>query len=655
MEKTRSQYEKEKTMTLFKQVALVVSTIIIIMLAAVMFINYESAKKDMITSLYETTVNNISTLSSNLAQAGDEEALLVTTIDAEFDSGYFRLIEYTSSDGKFTYKQEDNDPIEGVPLWFVEFTNVEVQTVRADVSLGWEIIGDVNVAGDTTVVYQALYKMFIKLIYLFFICVSLALIVLSTLLHFVLKPLKLIQNQAEAILKNEFVIQEGEPYTTEFKDVVKGMNAMVKKVEDIFEKANEAAQRNKELLYNDPVTKLFNRRYLMLTLPELIKSENRADGGVAIFIALSGAEIINQVLGRQKTDKLFLAFAQILQDSSLKYEERVLARVNGTEFTLILPNCETDEIESIVTAINRALTLLLTSNELNHTQVYIDMGIYRYRPSTSIGELFTCSDNALSLAKSKELNNYHTYEEKDTKHALGKEQWRTILEESIEKNLFHLRFWPTLNAQTKNIEHNVMTFTIDDGKDKKFFYGDFIAPAINIGLVSKMYLVTLRDLITNLHEDLNNTECSIRLSNEFIKDPNSFDDLSALFKTYAHKLNFKLSFEVTDRFAINNIATIKGYVELFSKYGFGFGINSFTGESNNFAYLKLLNPAFIKADKSFLLDQSSDSMSSLQIVTDSLGIDIIATYVQNEEELEQLSTMHIHKVQGPVTDQLISN
>ena len=642
-------------MTLFKQVAIAVSAIIIIMLGAVMYINYESAKKDMITSLYETTVNNISTLSSNLAQAADEEAFLTTTIDSEFDSGYFRLIEYTSADRKFTYKQEDNEPIEGVPLWFVNFTNVEVQTIRADVSLGWEIIGEVNVAGDTTVVYKALYKMFIKLLYLFFIFVSLALIILSMLLHFVLKPLKRIQNQAESILKNEFVIQEGEPYTTEFKDVVKGMNAMVRKVEDIFEKANESAQRNKELLYNDPVTKLFNRRYLMLKLSDLIKQENRINGGTVIFVALSSEEAIIKAIGRRNADDFFLELATAFAHICKECEESIVARVNSTEFTLMLPGCEANDASNMAQRINDKFAELVANHKLDTDVIYVNIGIYRFKPNITVGELLTRADNALAQAKASDSANIHLYQEKDDANAMGKETWRGIIEEAIEKKHFGLKFWPTVNATTKETDHKVMTFIIDGGEGKRYFYGDFIAPAINLGLVSKMYLVALQDLIINSHKAINNNICSIRLSNEVLKDSATFEELSLLFETHAKNINFKLSFEVSDSFAINNTQIVKSFVYLFSKYGFGFGINSFTGESNSFAYLKLLNPSFIKADVSFLLDQSSDSMTALQVVTDALGIDIIATFVKDEDELEKLSAMHIHKVQGPVTDKLIAD
>lgn len=639
-------------MTLFKQMALAVSLIIVIMLGAVMAINYQSAKQDMIKSLYETTVNNISTLTSNLADASEDSALLISTIDAEFDSGYYRMIDFKSNDGKSDYKKVDNDPIEGVPLWFINFTGIKLESVSADVSSGWDMIGVVYVAGDIGIVYKALYKMFINLIYIFIVSVAIALGVLGILLHFVLKPLYKIQYQAEAIIKNEFVFQKEVPFTTEFKDVVNGMNAMVLKVEEIFKKGNEAVQRNKELLYNDPITKLFNRRYLMLKLPDLIKSENKTGGGTIMFIALSGAEAINQALGRKKADDMFLELASSFNNVCKKYDDKVIARVNGTEFTLMIPDCEADIASDIARRINRSFDKLLKDHELESDNIFINIGIYRYKPTVSIGDLLTRADNALSQAKAKEAENTHLFEEKDDERAMGKEQWRKIIEESIDHNYFSLRFWPTLNVKTKTIEHKVMTFTIDGGEDKKFFYGDFIAPAISLGLVSKMYIVTLNDLITQRHSELNGSVCSIRLSNEFIKDTKAFDELSSLFKKDAKRLNFKLSFEVTDSFAINNTAAVKSFVDLFAKYNFDFGINSFTGESTDYTYLKELNPKFLKADCAFLLDQSPESMSALQVITDSLGIEIIATFVKTEDELKNLQAMHIDSVQGPITDSL---
>ncbi len=640
-------------MTLFKQMALAISLIIIVMLGSVMLINYQSAKKDMIQGLYETTVNNISSLTNRLADAGEDSATIVSTIDAEFDSGYYKMIEFKSNNGSSDYLQLDNDPVEGIPLWFINFSDINLESVSADVSSGWSMIGVVSVTGDSGIVYKALYKMFINLLYIFSVSVFITLLLLSIMLHFVLKPLYRVQRQAEAILKNEFIIQQEVPYTTEFKDVVKGMNSMVKKVEDIFLKANEAAKRNRELLYNDPTTKLFNRRYLILKLPDLIKEENKTNGGTIIFIALSGAEALNRALGRKKADDMFLEIADIFNNACKEYENRVISRVNGTEFMLMIPDCSADNAMSIATQIDTNFSKIITDKQLNAQEIYVDIGLYRYRPNVTTGDLLTRADNALSNAKADSEENIYLFEEKDDENAMGKEQWRSIIEESIDNNYFSLKFWPTLNTKTKTVEHQVMTFTIDAGEDKKYFYGDFIAPAINLGLVSKMYIITLQDLIISRHKELDSSICSIRLSNEFIKDSNSFDALSTLFAKHAKQLKFQLSFEVTDSFAIHNTVAVKSFVELFSKYGFSFGINSFTGESSDFSYLKELNPKFIKADCAFLLDQSEDSMSALQVVTDSLGINIVATFVKETEELEKLQGMHINSVQGPITDTIV--
>jgi len=639
-------------MTLFKQMALAVSLIIITMLGAVMVINYNTSKRDMIQSLYETTVNNISSLNSRLSEAGDDAASIESIIDSEFDSGYYHSIEFISNDGESDYKQVDNTLIEGVPSWFIHFSNIQIEKVSSDVSSGWMMMGTLHIEADTAIVYKSLYKIFINLVYLFVVSVILSLGVLSFMLHYILKPLYAVQNQAESILKNKFIIQKDVPYTTEFRDVVSGMNTMVSKVEEIFKKGNDAVKRNKELLYNDPITKLFNRRYLMIKLPDLIKAENKANGGVCIFLALSGAEILNQVLGRQKADYLFMELGVIFHAITKKYDDKVISRVNGTEFTFVLANCETDEAAEIGRLINRSFTLLLTKNELDHNKVFINMGLYKYNPNTTITELLTRADNALTVAKSKDDVNIHIYKENHDENALGKEQWRTIIEDSIENHYFSLKFWPTLNTKTNTIDHKVMTFTIDGGENKKYFYGDFIAPAINLGLVANMYIVTLRDLITKRHLELDGSICSIRLSNEFVKEPKAFNELSNLFEQHAKSLKFKLSFEVTDNFAINNTVVLKSFVNLFAKYGFEFGINSFTGESNDFTYLKELNPRFLKADCAFLLDQSEDSMGAIQVITDSLGIEIIATFVKTKEELESLQAMHIHSVQGPVTDKI---
>ena len=639
-------------MTLFKQVALTVSMIIILMLSFVMYINYESSKKYLVESLYETTVNNISSLSNKLAQLGEDDADIVTIIDSEFDGGYYHFIKYSANQSDFVYMQEDNEALVDVPLWFIKFADIHVDKITVDVSSGWNIMGELSIMGDTNVIYQTLYKMFIHLLYLFVATLSIALFILGLLLHFVLKPLKAVQVQAEAILNNKFVIQENEPYTQEFKEVVKGMNAMVKKVETLFHTANESAKRNKELLYNDPVTKLYNRRYYMLKITDLIGLENRINGGVSIFISLSSVEIVTQSIGQQKTQALLVAFANLLTEAAVNYDDEVVARMNERDFAMILSSCDVEEVNHILEAINKGFLELLQRNDINENILSISFGVYRYTSQVKLGELLTRTDNALLNAVAKEDSNIALYEDKNSKNALAKDEWHKIIQKAIDDESFKLKFWPTLNAQTKVLDHKVMTFTISED-DKEYYFGDFIAPAINFGLVGELFTSVIKDILTNRYDELEDVVCSIRLSNEFIKDVHSLDSLSQLFARYAKKQNFKLFFEIADSFVIKNEQLVKSFIDLFEKYGFGFAINSFTGESGDFKYLKELNPMYIKVDSNFLLDQSEESMSSLQVIVDSLGIEIVATFVKSLDETAELNTKKVILIQGPATDLLM--
>ena len=639
-------------MTLFKQMGAAVSLIIITMLGAVMFIQYQTTKEKMIQNVYESSVNNIATLTQTLAQTQGDEAYITTIIDAAFDSGYYKKIAFESSGSDFSYKQEFQGAPSGVPDWFVAFADIEPTSLKESVVAGWSTLGRVEVVGDVSVVYHSLYETFVNLLYLFVISTILSLALLYLLLTYLLKPLKDVQKQAEAILKDEFVFQEKMPYTTEFKEVVRGMNLMVKKVEYIFIKGSEALKRNQELLYTDQDTGLYNRRYLLLKLPELIALENRANGGSMLFMALGGGEILNQKLGRKGADKFFVKLADRIVKSEEEFEEALSARMNGTEFALVLGDCESVDALRVAEALHLFFEELLETNRLDKEEISLDIGIYRYHPSSDITALLGHVDNALAHAKADELSSIYLYEDGDTQNAMGKDQWRHIIEESLQNRELALRFWPVVELRNRALEHSVMTFGIDDKGAKHYHYGDFIAPAIHLGLVSQIYTLALKLLLTNRDNTNTHALYSVRLSSEYLKDPNSYEALANLLKKHASRIPFGLMFEVSDSFVIKNPVLVRRFIELFREYGYRFGINAFSGEAESFEYLKFLNPSFLKADVSFLLDQSRDSMNALQLICDSIGVKIIATSVSTQEQLKTLESLEISRIQGPITDTL---
>ena len=659
-------------MTLFKQMALAVSLLILTILAAVMVQNYQTAKKDMIESLYQMTVNNISSLSTTLANNANKAvvmksilnatpndaatpedktpAIVKSIIDSAFDSGYYKLIEFTTD--TYSYKQVDNEPIEGVPQWFINLSDIKVEPITTEVTHNWMSIGKLTVLGDVTLTYRALYKIFINLIYLFGVVSLISLILLAVMLHFILKPLKKVKHQAEAILNNEFIIETQEPYTTEFKEVSNAMNSMVRRVKEIFKQATEAVKRNKELQYNDPVTKLFNRRYLIIKLPELIALEGKTEGGSIMLLALEGAEQINQILGRQKADALFFALGSILKNTTLIDDDAITARVNGTEFIIVLPNTKKEEAQHIAQNILQKFTQLLEEYNIPQSYATLNIGIYRYKANISVGDLLTRVDTALLHAKNDENNNIYLYDDTNEETSLTKTQWRELFEQSIKEENFKFNFMPVKDIQTKQLLHKVVSFEIFTDESQNYSYNSFIAPAITLGMTSELYLSVLKLLFINYHSKLQHINYAIKLPKEFLEDEDNFDKLALLFENQKKNNSAHLCFEVADSFASHKTATVLGYADLFKKYGFRLGIHSYTASANDFSYLKDINPKFIKADAHFLLDQSQDAINNLQVITNSLDIQIIATGVQTQEETEMLRRYNIYKLQGAIVESI---
>ena len=233
-------------MTLFKQIAAMISIFLLIILMTVLTLNFQSANKGVQDSLYEDAKNTASSLSLSLGSANGDISMMSTMINANFDSGTYKKISLIDVENVVLYERKIETDIVDVPKWFTDTIKITAPVAFANVSNGWQQVGVLNVQSDVAFAYKQLYTILIDLLVSFSIIAFVAFIVLYLILHAILQPLAEVQKQAEAVIGNKFIIQEKVPYTKEFKDVVLGMNNMVSKVKIMFEKGNEELRRQKE-------------------------------------------------------------------------------------------------------------------------------------------------------------------------------------------------------------------------------------------------------------------------------------------------------------------------------------------------------------------------------------------------------------------------
>ncbi|MFT5835818.1 MAG: diguanylate cyclase (GGDEF)-like protein [Sulfurimonas sp.] len=636
-------------MTLFRQIALMLSIFLLIILATVLTLNFQSANESVKDRLYEDAKNTASSLSLSLGTANGDISIMSTMINANFDSGNYRRISLLDVDENILYDRKLESDIVDVPEWFLKAINIQAPTASANVSAGWSQVGILNVQSDESYAYIQLYSILINLLASFSIIAFVGLVILNLILIAILKPLKEVQRQAEAVIRNEFIIQDNIPYTKEFKDVVLGMNNMVSKVKAMFDKGNEELKRQKELEYIDKDTKLRNRKYLIDKLPEYLKIDATSKGGLNMMIALNGIIEANEQIGHRDVDKLFMNIADIFRAHASNFDNSIVSRMNGTEFSILLPDCSALEGLALAEGISSAVSTSIKSFELDEKVVYVAEGLYEYNFKENIGQVLSHTDNALAQAKFKD-SKIHLEKAETAVEVMGKEAWRKIIHDAIEKNNFNFVSWTAVDAKMRKVAHNVLSLTLKVDKDTTYYYGQFMAPANQAGLSSSIYDNVLSMMFKTPDMTLKSSICSLRLPFDYLIQDNTYESMNELFNVYASKLPFKLIIEMPDKLVRQNSTLIKRYKALFEKHNIDMGLFEFIGESVDYQYLQDLRPVYIKGETSYFLSQSDQALSALRLITDTVGISLIATGVMTMETLNKLHEKDIHIIQGRATE-----
>ena len=133
-------------MTLFKQIAILVSTVFLILLLVIVFNDLARTGKFQQGQLKTTAQDMATTLGiaiGNLPE-GDDQATLEVLFNSVFDSGYYTLIELVAVDGQIIHQKSQDLDIAGVPDWFFGLVSLEPARGTTQVMKGWTQLGQLN-------------------------------------------------------------------------------------------------------------------------------------------------------------------------------------------------------------------------------------------------------------------------------------------------------------------------------------------------------------------------------------------------------------------------------------------------------------------------------------------------------------------------------
>ena len=112
-----------------------------------------------------------------------------------------------------------------------------------------------------------------------------------------------------------------------------------------------------------------------------------------------------------------------------------------------------------------------------------------------------------------------------------------------------------------------------------------------------------------------------------------------------------ICFEITETAAITNFARAQKFINEFKSLGCRFSLDDFGSGMSSFAYLKHLPVDYLKIDGAFINDIVNDPIDRAMVeainkVAHLMGMQTIAEFVENLDQLELLREIGVDYVQG---------
>ncbi|KZN14827.1 bifunctional diguanylate cyclase/phosphodiesterase [Marinomonas sp. TW1] len=640
-------------MTLFRQLMLTIVAIFSVMLAVVMGINFDTTKGYLIGQLESTTQDTATSLSMSVSDfmAFEDYASVESSMNAVFDSGYFSEVKIHVYATEKDLVRHNETQIEGVPSWFIHLIDFKVPVAKAVISSGWNELGQVYVTGSAGYGYQQLWLASRHILLSFFIIGTVTLVLGSIALRYLFQPLAELEKQAEAIQQRRFMKMKNVPKTRELKSVVLSMNRMAEKLEKEFAAEVETAQWLQAKAFKDPVSGLGNRHFFESQMKSHFAEPERGIDGLAL-IGLADLGKLNNERGYESADMFIQAAADILQKKVAAISSfATLARLSGADFVLLVPNFDHEQLKQLVDALMMAL-LELSQADISYSSYVGNIGAVTIDGQVSKGSAMAQADAALREAKRGGGNRVSVYD-LNTKQALSinRSEWKGILESTIANNAFSLKKQAVyeLAEQDKILHEEVFMGLSHAGKD--FHAGFFIGLAEQYHLTAQIDQVIIKKVLGVINGKKVTQPLTINLSGSSLQDETF---IAWLDKTLSHlddAARALLVFEMSEQSVIADEQGALALAKILKNRAIVFGIDNVGKQFSAFQYLKVLMPNYVKVDSSYTRmaagkESESFFLHSLCKMFNSLNIEVIATGIESEKQLNALQRFDVLGGQG---------
>ncbi|NLX19604.1 MAG: EAL domain-containing protein [Desulfobulbus sp.] len=639
-------------MTLYRQLLLFGLSTIILLCIGLWAGELQRTRQFLVAQLESHAQDTATSLGLSLSTLahGTDAAVMESMINALFDRGYYRLIQFKDVQGSILINRQAPVTIEHVPAWFIQAVPLAIPSAQAMVMHGWKQTGTVTVESHPGYAYYTLWQAVQSASLWFAIAAAVVIVAGGFRMRRLLAPLAQVEKQALALCDRRFHIQERLPRTRELRRVVVAMNQMTERVREMFKEQASLADTLQQRAYQDQLTGLGNRRFLEAQVKAKVAAKDTPVTGTFLLFQIQGLQSINQQLGYTIGDQLISELASGLQKSAVEQPEAIIGRLGGGDLALLLPNTDADTAADLAETLLKGLDLV----KIASAPATVACGGVSYSRPTSFNELLLHADTALNTARLEGASESAAIFPLDdaTTVAVGRTEWKHLLETVLANRSLILYSQPTVSREDRDtVTHHEMLSRIPGSNGRHISAGTFLPMAEQLGLMPALDRLILENVIALPPSRLIPPRVAINLSPVSLENEAFTDWLFPQLSRCAAS-GLLLNFEFSEFRAIRHFNRIRTFADRIRPMGHGIGIDHFGQGLTHYGYLKSLIPDYVKIHRAITNEMHSDQddtsffVSTLCTVAHSLDIRVIIEGVETEQQWRTVTALPIDAVQG---------
>ncbi|HDR2372669.1 TPA: EAL domain-containing protein [Enterobacter asburiae] len=403
----------------------------------------------------------------------------------------------------------------------------------------------------------------------------------------------------------------------------------------------------------DALTGLANRHQMDLRMQDCLRSALLSKKPFAvIFLDVDHFKRVNDTWGHSVGDELLIAVAQRI--TARLTREMTLARLGGDAFILLVPECDDDRLNALVTALLEDVRrpLSVCGHTLSTT---ISAGVSLYpQDGETLHELKLKADAALHRVKEDGRNGWAIYRAEMSTAIPAKPGFLQELSQALERDQFELWYQPTWHAGEKTIHGFEALLRWRHPEQGVVLPNLFIPSLEQTGLIIPVGNWAIEAACRQLHfwteQGFSQWTLSLNLSPIQFEQPDIFQIVSSMLEKYSLSPS-RLILEVTESTALKNLDRSIELLNAFNHAGIVVSIDDFGTGYSNLLMLSVLPAKELKIDRSFVTsmlenEKSYKLVETIISIARTMEMNVVAEGIETEEQQAVLTRLGCDYLQG---------